>query len=119
MRLKNWRPSKDHYESFGNVVLEALACGTPVIVTDNCGVSEWIGTDVGCIIEFDEEQLCDALHAVLRNERLSKILGNRGKKLIREQFGWDKGVLRLEELYKTVVNENAAENTTSTPAFYR
>jgi glycosyltransferase involved in cell wall biosynthesis len=112
-------PSKDHYESFGNVVLEALACGTPVIVTDNCGVSEWIGTDVGCIIEFDEEQLCDALHAVLRNERLSKILGNRGKKLIREQFGWDKGVLRLEELYKTVVNENAAENTTSTPAFYR
>lgn len=99
-------PSRDRYESFGNVVLEALACGTPVIVTDNCGVSEWIGTDVGYIIEFDEEQLCDALHAVLGNERLSKTLGNSGKKLIREQFDWDEGILRFERLYEAVVSDN-------------
>lgn len=99
-------PSRDRYESFGNVVLEALACGTPVIVTDNCGVSEWIGKDVGYIIEFDEEQLCDALHAVLGNERLSKTLGNSGKKLVREQFDWDKGILLYEKLYEAVVSEN-------------
>jgi glycosyltransferase involved in cell wall biosynthesis len=95
-------PSKDRYESFGNVVLEALACGTPVIVTNNCGVSEWIGTDTGCIIEYDEEELRGALVTLLQNERLRKKLGNNGRRLVQNEFGWDKGILRVEELYETV-----------------
>jgi glycosyltransferase involved in cell wall biosynthesis len=96
-------PSKDQYESFGNVALEALACGTPVVVTDNCGVSEWIGSDVGFVIRYDLMELCNALKAILQNEQLSKRLGDNGKKLVNEEFGWDTGILQLEELYETVV----------------
>jgi len=97
-------PSKDRFESFGNVALEALACGTPVIVTNNCGVSEWIGRDVGYVIEYDERELRDALLAVLQNEHSSKTLGNNGKKFVNKEFGWETGILKLEELYASVVH---------------
>jgi glycosyltransferase involved in cell wall biosynthesis len=90
------------YESFGNVVLEALACGTPVIVTNNCGVSEWIGPNVGFVIGYDQMELCKALKAILQNEQLAKRFGDNGKKLINKEFGWDKGILQLEELYEVV-----------------
>jgi glycosyltransferase involved in cell wall biosynthesis len=92
------------YESFGNVVLEALACGTPVIVTNNCGVSEWIGSNVGFVIEYDQIQLCEALKAILQNEQLAKRFGKDGKKLIKREFDWEKGILGLEKLYEIVAN---------------
>lgn len=102
-------PAKDRYESFGNVVLESLACGTPVIITNNCGVSEWIGTGVGYIINYDEKALSDALNKILRGEDLGKTLGNTGKELIKNEFGWRKGILRLEELYEDIVSEDKVQ----------
>jgi glycosyltransferase involved in cell wall biosynthesis len=104
-------PAKDRYESFGNVVLEALACGTPVIVTNNCGVSEWIGKDVGYVIDYDETALYDTLNEVLLCGDLGKTLGHTGKELIKNEFDLHKGILRLEELYEVVVSENWVQNT--------
>jgi glycosyltransferase involved in cell wall biosynthesis len=63
-------PAKDRFESFGNVVQEALACSTPVIITNNCEVSEWIGVDVGHIINYNEKELCNVLHSILQNDLL-------------------------------------------------
>ena len=93
-------PSKDRYESFGNVVLEALACGTPVIVTNNCGVSEWIGDNVGYVVEYDKEQLQDAIFKILSDEELGKRFGEEGERLVREEFGWEKVVRKVEKLYR-------------------
>jgi glycosyltransferase involved in cell wall biosynthesis len=96
-------PSKDRYESFGNVVLEACACGTPVIITNNCGVSERIGNNVGYVVEYDKDQLRDAMIKVLSDERLRRRFGEEGMRLMREEFGWDRVILDVERIYRRII----------------
>ena len=95
-------PSKDRYESFGNVVLEALACGTPVIVTDNCGVSEWIGDDVGYVVEYDGTQLYNALYKMLIDDEKEHMSEN-AKKVVR-QFSWNDIIEKYETVYQSLIN---------------
>lgn len=97
-------PSKDRYESFGNVVLEACACGTSVIVTNNCGVLEWINDEVGYVVECDKEQLKDAIIKVLSDEVSRKRFGENCKELSRK-FSWGATVEIIELVYKDLLEE--------------
>ncbi|MBC7221364.1 glycosyltransferase, partial [Candidatus Bipolaricaulota bacterium] len=60
-------PSSDEYESFGMAAAEAIACGTPIVVTSNCGVSEWIDSTAGLIVEADEKSIKDAITKILKS----------------------------------------------------
>lgn len=98
------------YESFGNTALEACACGTPVIVSCNCGVKEWISSDVGRVVNFDEDQLADAIFEILSNEKLRERLGANGSKLVKDKFSWDKIATKTEELYETILAKEPAQD---------
>jgi glycosyltransferase involved in cell wall biosynthesis len=91
------------YESFGNTALEACACGTPVIVTCNCGVKEWISSDVGRVVDFDEDQLANAIFEIVNNEKLKEKLGANGSKLMKDMFSWDNIARKTEEFYETII----------------
>lgn len=96
-------PSNSKEESFGNVVLEALACGTPVIITDNCGVSEWIGDKVGYMVKYDKKELKDAIFKILSDEELRRRFGEEGKRLVREEFGWGTIIGEIEKVYLSLI----------------
>jgi len=87
------------YETFPVTVLEACACGTPVIITDRCGIAD-IVDKVGCVVEYDKDQLRDAMFKIWSEEELRRKLGVEGGRLVREEFGWDKIVRRLESIYE-------------------
>ena len=92
------------YEIFGITLLEACACGTPVIVTDQCGISD-IVEKVGCVVEYDKEQLRDVIFKVLNDDGLRQRFGEAGRRLVKEEFGWGKIIENMEKVYKSTLGK--------------
>jgi len=90
------------YETFPVSVLEACACGVPVIVTDRCGIADIIDNKVEYVVEYNKDQLKDAIIKVLSDEGLRRRFGEEGKRLVREKFGWDVVVAKVENIYRNV-----------------
>ena len=88
-------------EIFGITVLEALACGTPVVFTDRCGVADWIDTQSGLIIPYARNQLLDALIYMLNDNRIRQQFAERGRELVIRKFSWEKIVEAMQGLYQT------------------
>ncbi|HHW05596.1 MAG TPA: glycosyltransferase [Methanothermobacter sp.] len=89
-------PSKE-YESFGMAAAEAIACGTPVIVTSNCGISEWMEPSSGLIVEADEKKLRNAMMIILENPE-------RFHPQVPRMFKIEKIANGIEEIYKDAIN---------------
>ena len=98
-------PSRD--EIFGLVPLEALLCGTPVVVCGDSGCGEVIGaTGGGLVVPHGNRQaLADAVESILTNERLWRRRAAAAGDVAREVFGADVVCRQLEALYADVVAE--------------
>ena len=91
------------YEIFGVTVLEACACGTPVIVTDRCGIADVINGQAGLVVPCEKEQIQHALLHMLGNDKLRQEFGERGKLLVREKFKWEKIAEQVEKVYRGIL----------------
>lgn len=80
------------FEAFGNVILESLACGTPVIVSDQCGASEIIDSSCGVVTT-------DILSGV---ERVREIDTEQCRKRA-EKYSWANVATRTEEIIRSVI----------------
>ncbi|KKH59375.1 hypothetical protein DU74_02235 [Methanosarcina mazei] len=89
------------YETFPSTVLEAFACSTPVVVTDRCGISNFVER-VGYVVKYDEMELKNAISNILKNEVLSKKLGDGGRKLVETELNLDVVLYNIENLYREV-----------------
>ncbi len=90
------------YEIFGITILEALACGTPVIVTDRCGLADVINGQAGLVVPYEKEELQHALLQMLGDDKMRREFGERGKLLVREKFNWEKIAEQIENVYQSV-----------------
>lgn len=91
------------YETFPNTVLEACACGAPVIVTDRCGIYDLI-KKVGYVVEYNKDQLQDAMYEILDNEVKRMKFGYAARELVINEFSWDNSMEKLEKIYLSAVS---------------
>ena len=77
------------YEGFGMPVLEAMACGTPVIVADASSLPEVAGDGAACLPPTDIDAWATALQHAMRNEMWRENERERGLRQAR-RFTWRK-----------------------------
>lgn len=98
-------PSTGIQEGFGIVLLEALACGTPVIATNIVGIAKEIKDNkCGIIIPCnDDKKLAQAIIRIIKNINLQKKMIIKGKLLIQDKYDWNKIVKMVENIYLRVI----------------
>lgn len=91
------------YEGFGLPPLEAMACGTPVVVSNVSSLPEVAGDAALLVDPNDEEALAVALHRLLTDEDLRAALREKG--LARAAtFSWQRAAQETLAIYRRVVS---------------
>lgn len=86
-------------EGFGLGVMEAMAHGRPVIVSDGCGAAEYVG-DGGIVVKKrNTTELKEAIMSFYTDPEKVRKMGEAARK-IAEQYSWN----TIEELYIEVIN---------------
>ena len=96
-----------HYESFGMVALEAMACGTPVIASEVGGLGFLVqnGKTGYTIPNGDPEVLCDKLSTLLNDPSLRETMGRRAAEYA-QSYTWDKIAAQIVKVYQALLNKN-------------
>jgi D-inositol-3-phosphate glycosyltransferase len=96
-----------HYESFGMVALEAMACGTPVIASEVGGLGFLVqnGKTGYTIPNGDPEVLCDKLSTLLNDPSLRETMGGRAAEYA-QSYTWDKIAAQIVKVYQALLNKN-------------
>lgn len=96
-----------HYESFGMVALEAMACGAPVVASQVGGLAYLVQDGVtGFTVPADDPQaLAEKLMLILRDRHLRRRLGQQAVKAA-QAYAWENIARKVFELYQLVLSES-------------
>lgn len=92
------------YEGFGILLLEAMSCGAPMIISDRSSFPE-IAKD--CAIYFDptdENSIRDSVNRVVQDKKLREQLVSNGSKRIRD-FSWKETARRTKLVYEEAMSK--------------
>ena len=59
--------------------------------------------NIGYVVEYDKEQLRAAIFKIWNDEGLRRRFGEKGRRLVREEFGWGEVVKKVEKIYLSLI----------------
>jgi glycosyltransferase involved in cell wall biosynthesis len=90
-------------ENFGNVVLEAMAVGRPVIVTEHVGAARIVReSEAGLVCAAEPAAVRAAMQALWENASLADAHGRSGRACVQQRFGWQQVAARMADAYAGV-----------------
>ena len=106
-----------HYEPFGLVAIEAMACNTPVVASDVGGLQfTVVSEETGLLAPAkDAESFAKAIDRILANPQWRDRLGSNARRRVEKKFSWRGVAFQLGALYTQLTEETeiAALNSVS------
>jgi glycosyltransferase involved in cell wall biosynthesis len=92
-------------ENFGISVIEAMACGMPVVISDKVNIwREVEAGSAGKITSCDADRFAKIILNLLDSPELLKEMGRNGKVLVKERFQWSTVAHAMEEAYRLILS---------------
>jgi len=91
-------------ENFGIAVIEAMACGLPVVISDKVNIwREIVADGAGLAAPCDAAAVADAVARLLADPGLRRDMGEAGRRSVARRYEWDHVAAALEEAYRTII----------------
>jgi glycosyltransferase involved in cell wall biosynthesis len=121
--LKRWLLSRasvfvlpSDSENFGIAVVEAMGAGLPVVVTEGCGLADFVRRHrAGAVTDGTVSALRSALAGLLADAEQRRVMGEAGRQAARRELSLDAFGARLENLYRSVLAPGAVSARTMIP----
>ena len=93
-------------ENFGNVVIEALAHGCPVVVNESVGAAVLVKKyDAGLVVDANNLELTAAIARIQSDESSWQRYQINGLRLIQDKFLWKDIALQMSSFYRTLIDQ--------------
>lgn len=92
-------------ENFGNTAAEAVAAGTPVVVTKECGIAPLLKDVAGLVVGHAEEEVREALCQLLADELLRRKLQSGCSQAVK-RLGWEDPLAQMEMIYERLAGQS-------------
>jgi glycosyltransferase involved in cell wall biosynthesis len=100
-------PSYDR-EGILTTMLEAAACGRPIITTSACSMSEFLRDDYNGLLVKPKSSsaIAQAIKKLYRQPVVAAKLGRQARKSIEQQWSWEKKIKKMEKIYAQVISRH-------------
>jgi glycosyltransferase involved in cell wall biosynthesis len=97
------------WEGMPNTVLEAMACGLPIVATHASGLDELVREGInGYLVDInDETALAGCLADLIDNPYERERMGKESRKIAEQEFTWDYITEQYVEIYKRILGNHA------------
>lgn len=101
-------------EGFSNAILEYMAAGCPVVVTDVGGAREAVleGETGYFVAAGDDQRMAARLIEILRDPRRASAMGERGRSVVEEKFSCNQHLANTVEMYFEILGREFDSNAT-------